>query len=734
MPVSFDDRAKLFHLSTRNTSYVFYVDNSLRLFHLYYGAALRDAFPLTGQQPDFWPASFSPVVNGEELSRSPDYRLQELAGFNQGDFRPAGVVLQTANGAVAADLHYFGHRVIPGKPRLEGLPSAFAAEGEAETVEITLRDKAAAVEVILAYTVFPACDVIVRSARAVNTGSAPVVLERLLSAQLDFDEADFDVVHLQGSWARERHPVRNRQIPGGQQLRSVRGATGHHQNPAVALCRPDTSEEAGDAWGLVLAYSGDYLVDVDTGQYGTTRVSAGINPETFSWTIEPGAAFTAPEVYLTFSACGLGRMSRNFHRFLRSHVISPRWAFKQRPILINNWEATYFDFNAQKIIDIARSGAELGIEMLVLDDGWFGKRDDDRSSLGDWVAYSRKIGDIGDLVRGVNHAGMKFGLWFEPEMVSPDSDLCRAHPDWVLQIPGRGRCLGRNQYVLDFSRDEVVDHVFKMIAKILHSADIVYMKWDFNRNLTEVFSPSLLPARQGKVRHRFVLGVYRLYRMLLAEFPDLLIEGCSGGGGRFDAGILAYSPQIWCSDDTDAMERLAIQTGTSLFYPPSSMGAHVSVCPNHMTGRTVPFATRGYVALAGTFGYELDLTKMSPEDRATAKEQIALYHRWHDLVECGDYYRLLPERLEDVEKARLVAWSFVAPDRRRATVTFVCRSQLVHAPDPKVFLRGLDPERLYKVNYGKFAYELVGGLLMSAGLRVRDCNRDGAAAFITLES
>lgn len=704
-------QSKLFVLSTEHTSYAFLVDPNGFLAHLHYGARIEASDPLAaymrlGGRPSFQPNPPKAIATGF-LSR--DTLAQEFSGFNTGDFRPTALTVRWSDGSMAADLRYVSHSVTAGAPEIPDLPAAFAGKAaDVETLDVVLQDAARGARVHLLYTVFPACDVIARSVIVENTTDAPITLENLASLQLDLPSADFDLLQLPGAWARERHAERLPLGHGVRALRSVRGATGHSMNNAFALLSQEANETAGEAYGVVFAYSGNFQVTLDGSPFGTTRALVGISPETFSWSLQPGDSFHAPQAYLVYSDAGVGTMSRRLHDFFRGHVLDPRWALRGRPALVNNWEATYFSFNTEKLLAIAQSAASLGIEMLVLDDGWFGHRNDDHSSLGDWFEFAEKIGDMADLVREVHALGLKFGLWFEPEMISEDSELYRAHPDWVLHIPGRGKSLGRDQMVLDFSRTEVVDSIADTIVRLLRRAKVDYLKYDMNRNHTEFFSAALPAERQGEVEHRFTQGVYRLHRRLLEGVPGLLIEGCSGGGGRFDAGMLRYTPQIWCSDDSDAIERLRIQSGTSLFYPCSAMGAHVSACPNHQVGRTTPFETRATVALEGTFGYELDLTKLSDADKALVPKQIADFHRFSPLVLCGDHYRLTP-----AWKTNLVdAWMFVSKDLSRATLSVVRRAAIPNGSDLRLRLQGLDPKARYEIGDEIWT----GATLMAAGL------------------
>ena len=716
--IQFFPETRVFRLDTRTTSYALLADPNGFLLHLHYGPRVSDGDALATLARREWRSSFQPQPAGVSGPFSRDTAPQELSGANTGDFRVPGLAIRWDDGSIAADLRYVSHEIRPGAPDMGDLPGAFAgADSGVETLDILARDAARGGDVHLLYTVFPETDVIARTVRVENTTDAPFTVERIASAQLDLRRDDLHLLQLPGAWARERHAERLPVGHGIRTLRSTRGATGHSMNNAFALLSADATETHGEAWGLVLCYSGNFEADMEGDPFGGLRAVTGIAPETFSWTLAPGESFQAPQAFLAYSAEGVGGMSRHFHDFLRGHVIDPRWAMRTRPALINNWEATYFNFTAEKLLDIARDAAALGIEMLVLDDGWFGHRTDDRSSLGDWYEFAEKVGDMADLVRGVHDLGLKFGLWFEPEMISENSDLYRAHPDWALSIPGRGRSLGRSQMVLDFSRPEVVEGVADTISRLLRRAGVDYMKYDMNRNHTEAYAGALPPERQGEAEHRFILGVYRLHRLLLERCPGLLIEGCSGGGGRFDAGMLRYTPQIWCSDDSDAVERTRIQAGTSLFYPCSAMGAHVSACPNHQVGRITPFETRATVALAGTFGYELDVTKLSPEDHALVPKQIADFHRFNPIVVQGDHYRLSDAWSDNA----VDAWMFLAKDGSRGVLSAVRRRALPNGNDVVLRLRGLDSTARYEVgDLGEWS----GDTLMGAGIALSIPNRD----------
>lgn len=591
-------------------------------------------------------------------------------------------------------LSYVSHRIYDGKEELAGLPATFGTADTCRTLELTCEDKALGLQVILSYSIFADNDAIARSVRVVNGGKEAFYLTKVLSACIDMDNEEYEMITLPGSWARERIIQTRPVLKGKQGVSSVRGESSHQEHPFMAWKRKTTTEEAGDIYAMNFVYSGNFMAQIEGDQFGSMRALMGIHPQDFCWKLEPGDAFQAPEVICVYSAEGIGGMSRTFHDLYRRHLIRGEYKDKKRPILINNWEATYFDFDTDKLLSIAREASALGIEMLVMDDGWFGCRNDDNSSLGDWQVNEAKLkGGLKYLVDEVNKLGMKFGIWLEPEMVSPDSNLYREHPDWAFAIPGRTGSLSRNQYVLDLTRQEVRDCVYDMIASVLRSANIEYVKWDMNRQLSDMGSCGLPADRQGELFHRQVLAVYELQDRLTREFPHLLLENCSGGGARFDPGMLYYSPQIWCSDDTDAVERLSIQAGTAMVYPLSTMGAHVADCPNHTVGRNTPFETRGYVALAGTFGYELDVTKIPEEDRAMIPAQTAMYHKYNDLVCEGDYYRIA----HYAENHYYDCYEVVAKDKSEALVTYV---QVLNRPSHhsrRIRIPGLDLTAVYVI-------------------------------------
>ncbi len=724
MPIIFDSEKRIFKLDTPSSSYVFRITPAGYLIHLYYGAFVPD-IDLDYLRNGLHNASFSAnVAEPEEKGLTLDTAHLEYPTNGISDFRISALQISGENGNAATDIRYKSHRIFAGKPKLEGLPATYAnSDDEADTLEVVCEDSLTKAEITLVYSVFTKLDVITRSVRAENKGEAAFDIERIFSTAVDLDGYDFEMLHLQGRWAKERTLVKRHLEHGLQGIQSKRGSSSHNNNPFIALARDGYTEESGEVYGFSFVYSGNFKADVEVDCMDSTRVIMGINPSDFKWRLEPGETFTSPEAVMVFSDGGVGKMSRTFHKLYRYNLCRGEWKTKKRPIIVNNWEGTYFNFDDDKLAAIAKDAADLGIEMLVMDDGWFGVRNNDDSSLGDWVVNESKLkGGIKSLVDRVNALGLKFGIWFEPEMISPDSDLYRAHPDWCLHVDGRERSIGRRQYVLDMSRKDVRDNIFDQMHAVLSSANIEYVKWDFNRNLTEVGSALLPPERQGETAHRYMLGVYELLERLLTAFPKLLLEGCSGGGGRFDAGMLYYSPQIWTSDDTDALERLEIQYGTSVVYPPSSMSAHVSASPNHQTGRASSFKTRGDVAMAGAFGYELDLTKLTEEERGLVRKQVADYHKYYDVIQNGDYYRLI-NPTEDVKNiTSAAAWESVSADKREVLFTYVvmrthvCVSRFVR-------LKGLDPDLVYIDEASGRRYS--GALLMNAGLNLTSNWKDG---------
>lgn len=713
MAIIMNQAEQVFTLQTKRTTYQMKAGDYGILLHLYYGARVEDCtmdYLLHRKDVGF---SGNPYEAGEDRTFSLDTLPQEFPSYGVGDYRNNCVGVCQADGTRAADFRYVSWEIREGDHKIPGLPCLFDEDETAETLVIFLEDAASSLKLELYYVVFADRDVIARSARITNGGKEAVRLEKMMSACLELPNGSWEAIHFHGRHAMERRLERLPLMHGTMEVGSRRGTSSHQHNPGVILCSPDATEEHGGCYGLSLIYSGSFSMEIEMDQMDSVRAVCGINPEFFEYRLEPGEAFDTPQLMMTYSGSGLGRMSANFHSIIRHNLCRGKYKFARRPVLINNWEATYFDFNEEKILSIARQASELGIEMLVLDDGWFGSRDSDNAGLGDWFVNTDKLkGGLTDLVTGINGLGMKFGIWIEPEIVNEDSRLYREHPDWALTIPGRKPCRSRNQLVLDMSRSEVRDYVFDSIAAVLKSANVEYVKWDMNRSICDVYSAVLPKERQGEVYHRYVLGIYDLMERFTSSFPNILFEGCSGGGGRFDPAILYYSPQIWCSDDTDGIERLEIQYGTSFFYPISAVGSHVSAIPNHQTGRRTPLATRGVVAMAGSFGYEMDLNLLTEDEKEAVKAQVEDYKKYYDLIHNGDYYRLTSPQGD----SGFTAWQFVSGDKTRTLLNLVITHVRANAPDLWFKLRGLDPEKRYRLEENGRIYS--GSALMNAGISI----------------
>ena len=691
MGIYYNQEERVFRLDTPGSTYLIsIVDEEGFLCHTYYGRRIPDdnmgyLLRLPAGGVDF-------RNNGRQADLMGCLPV-EYPGHGLGDFRESCLQAETPEGYRSCGLTYLSHKIYSGKPALPGLPATYGGEGDCATLELRCHDRYLDLEVSLLYTAFEKLDVICRSARIENRGGKPVTLTAALSACLDMDNKDFDLITLHGSWAYERMVSRRPVAWGRQGAGSLQGISSAEEHPFLALAEHTATQDQGQVYAMHLVYSGNFLAQVEMSQQEQLRAVIGIHPRDFAWRLAPGESFQTPEAVLAYSCTGLDGMTHALHDLYRSHLTRGPWKDKPRPSLVNNWEATYFKFDTEKLLDIARTAAGRGIEMLVLDDGWFGCRDTDTNSLGDWVVNEKKLpGGLKYLADEVNKLGMKFGLWVEPEMVCPDSNLFRAHPDYALQIPGRPPMLSRTQLVLDLSRKEVRDCIYDQLRKVLSSANIEYVKWDMNRPLTDVASFCLEGERQGELFHRYVLGVYELQERMLTDFPHLLLENCASGGGRFDPGMLYYSPQIWTSDNTDAVDRLRIQEGTALIYPLSSMGAHVAACPSHTNGRVTPFATRGLVSLPGCFGYELDLTKLTEEELDMIPGQLENYRKYGPVFHGGDYYRLASYG----ENGEYDALMSVSKDKRTAVLDYVHVMSRQRRRSVLLPLRGLDEETLYR--------------------------------------
>ncbi len=713
MAIRIDKENKIFYLETPNTSYIIGIYKDKYPLHMYYGKKIKTMPRIENMMRIGWRGFFGrEEIDGELIC--PEFLPQEYPTYGAPDLRNPAFHAIYPDGSCIGDFRYDGYMVEQGKPKLSGLPATYVEhEDEADTLYIYLKDSVTGVRIALCYTAFNTVDAIARSVRIENGGNAEVDVRSALSMSVDIEGADFEFMHLDGSWARERHVVKTALTTGNFGIDSKRGASGHAQNPFVALLGKDANEMQGEVYGFNLVYSGNFTAQVYVDEMDYSRVQLGINPFNFSWKLAPGESFQTPECVMVYSDAGIGKMSRTFHSLYRTRLVRGKYRDIERPVLLNNWEATYFDFTEAQILEIAKKAKSVGVELMVLDDGWFGARNNSKCGLGDWFVNTQKLPDgIVGLAKKIEAMGMKFGLWFEPEMISPDSDLYRAHPDWCIHVPGRGRSVARNQCVLDLTRAQVRDYVLSFMRKHLTEAAISYVKWDMNRNITEPYSVSLAPEKQGEFSHRYMLAVYEILEKLTTEFPDVLFEGCSGGGGRFDAGMLHYFPQYWTSDDSDAIERLYIQHGTSMVYPFSTMGAHVSAVPNHQVGRVTPIETRGDVALPGQFGFELDLNKLTDEEIESVKAQIVRYKKLGAILHQGDLYRLASPFEE-----RHCAWAFESEDKNTIVLIQCTVTGRPHSNTYRLKLPMAQTDAVYTADDGTVYH---GDYLANCGLQFVD--------------
>ncbi len=717
MSISVNKEQNIFCVSTKNTSYIMGVLNGQYLLHMYYGSKMEDldCKYLMRFEDDTPHAGWIFRSNRQWVFERASF---EYPAYGTGDYRETCLKVRDEGGHRVCELSYDSYRIYKGKPSLHGMPAIFA--DNAETLEITLKDDLLGLKVLLRYSVLEDSDAIIRSAVAVNEGGQKLYLERMLSACLDLDNNEYELSTLSGAGGRERNIATRKITPGQHVVGSFNGESSHEHNPFMMLTNTYTTQKQGDVYAMNLIYSGNFAAKTELNYQDSVRMTLGIHEEGFEWVLEPGKEFETPEAVLVYSEHGIGTMTRTFHDLYRNHLIRSKYLHKQRPILINSWEAAYFDFDDEKLVSIAKEAKKLGIEMLVMDDGWFGHRDNDKTSLGDWFIYEDKIKcGLKNLVDQVNAEGMKFGIWFEPEMISEQSELYKAHPDWAVQVPGRKITTKRTQYVLDFTRQDILDYIYEQVASILRSANIEYVKWDMNRTLTDIGSARLDAEHMGEFFHRYVLGVYQLQERLIQEFPDLLFENCSAGGGRFDAGMLYYSPQIWASDDMDPVERLLIQEGTSLVYPLSTMGAHVCALPSSCIGRkNISMETRAYVAMMGTFGYEVDVRKLTEEEKEKAIVLNQEYHKYSDINREGDYYRIASYRQNHIYDC----WEVVSKDKSEALVTYVQVSYRTDCKSNRIILDGLEPNAKYRLEGTEQVYS--SELLMKAGYLIEPLHGD----------
>ncbi|EKQ56494.1 MULTISPECIES: alpha-galactosidase [unclassified Clostridium] len=710
MGIKFNESTREFHLYNNNMSYIIRViDGIEQIENVYYGKRLRhrESFKHIMER------ELRPSCNmfeGNHTS-SLEHIKQDYPSYGTTDYRYPAHTIVSRNGSRISNYRYVEYKIYDGKNKLKGLPATYVEEAsEAQTLEITLFDEVLNSKLILTYTIYEEFDAICRNTKITNEGSEAFFIDNAMSSSVDLVDSDFEMIHTSGAWARECHLKKRELTEGIQSIHSLRGASSHVHNPFMILKRPDATEHTGEVYGLSLVYSGNFLGQVEVDPYGVARVMMGINPYEFKWKLDSEEEFQTPECVMVYTDNGLNAMSQTYHKLYRTRLARGKWRDKERPILVNNWEATYFDFDEEKILSIVRAAKDLGIELFVLDDGWFGRRNDDTSSLGDWFENKEKLPNgIAGLSEKVEEIGLKFGLWFEPEMVCKDTKLFKEHPEWAIQTPSRNMSHGRNQFILDFTRDEVVEHVFGLMDNIIGNSKISYIKWDMNRYITEPYSLSLDEERQGEVFHRYILGVYKLAEKIISKYPDLLIESCAGGGARFDPGMLYYAPQTWASDDTDAIERLKIQYGTSMIYPLSAIGSHVSAVPNHQVGRLTPLSTRANVAYFGTFGYEFNVNTMSDEEKEIVKEQVKFFKKNKSLVQKGNFYRML-----NPFESNETSWMVVSEDKSQAIVGYY---QALCRPNEKynrVKLQGLNPNKLYEIEGREGNY--YGVELMNLGI------------------
>ena len=718
MAITFNETTRIFTLTTAHTTYQMQADAQGYLLHLYYGARTAGEMDYLLNYGDRG-FSGNPNSAGNDRTYSLDALPQEYPSLGTGDFRNYALNIENADGSQCCNPVYITHEIAAGKYTLKGLPFVRAEENEAETLKIILEDPVTKVELHLLYGVLEKEDIITRSVIIKNAGKAPVTVKKAQSACLDFLHGDYDLIKFHGRHAMERNMERMPVSHESTRIGSRRGTSSHQYNPGVILVGKNTNEDSGSCYGMLFVYSGNFLVEAEKDQYDQTRIQMGLTDELFAYPLEAGAEFTAPEVILSYTNKGLSRLSQQYHHCIMNHICQGKYVHANRPVLINSWEAAYFDFTGDTIVELAKEAKALGIDMVVMDDGWFGKRNDDNSSLGDWYVNEEKLGGtLTKLIERVNAEGVKFGIWIEPEMVSEDSDLYREHPDWAITIPGRKPVRSRNQLVLDFSRKEVRDEIFKRICAVLDQGNVEYIKWDMNRSLADIYAPN--------VTYDYVLGVYDFLEKLTNRYPDILIEGCSGGGGRFDAGMLYYTPQIWCSDNTDAINRTRIQYGTSFFYPVAAMGSHVSAVPNHQTGRVTSMHTRGVAAMSGTFGYELNPALLNAEEKAEIRAQLAQYREYQELIREGDYYRL-----SNPFQDNFAAWMVVSDDRSKALVSVIRLTAEANPPAAYVTLKGMEEDAFYREKTTGKVYP--GAALMEAGILLPAAVSEYEAYQIALE-
>ncbi len=706
--INYNEKNKTFTLDNNEITYIIRIDEKAHLNHLYFGKkiCLADNVEelLYGHLED-------KLFGGDRLLNT--YVNKEYGSYGTGDYRSPAFIIKQENGSKISNFCYHSHKVYKGKKSLHPMPSSYVEdESEATTLEILLYDEVSETELRLFYTIFAKHNIIARHCEFTQKGNSPIYIEKAMSLQLDLADMEYEFITFSGSWGREKE-IRSRKLNWGtQSVSSTKGVSSAEHNPSFILKREHCNEDSGVAYGFAFVYSGNFLCEVDVSTYDQSRINIGIHPQNFTWKLEKGETFTTPEAVMAYTYKGLNKMSQDFHKLFRERLCRGKFRDKARPILLNNWEATEMTFDEDKIMSIAKKAKEAGVELFVLDDGWFGKRNDEVHGLGDWFPNLEKLpSGISGLSRKVTDLGMKFGLWFEPEMANMASELYEKHPDYIFRTKDRHSHSFRYQYVLDFSRKEVVDYIYKQMHKVISESEISYIKWDMNRYFTEVYNIELEADRQGEVMHRYILGVYSLYDRLTKEFPEILFESCSSGGARFDAGILYYAPQTWSSDNTDANDRVEIQYSNSFFYPISSHGAHVSAVPNNQTNRITDIETRANISYFGAFGYELDLNEISEEEFEIVKKQIEFYKKNREVFQFGNYYRLLSPY-----ENNNAGFMSVAKDGSKAFALFYERLAKPNRAPKRLKLRGLDKDSVYEVSILGISKIYYGSYLMNVGI------------------
>ncbi|MCR5217072.1 alpha-galactosidase [Treponema sp.] len=698
-----------FILNTENTTYAFRLLPSGHLEHMYYGRRI------TIKNPDAITEkhAFVPANSTQYSSEYDHFCLEDLclefSSYGKGDIWEPSIELVNSDGVSTCDFIFEKAEVLDTKDEYKTLPGSYDEKGKYEHLCITLMERFYKHKVELHYYVYTECDVICRSTKFINGSKDGLLLKRLMSCQLDFADKDFTFTSFHGAWAREMQRSDALLTQGKFVNSTIAGVSSNRANPFVMLSRPGASEDYGEVYAMNLIYSSNHYEAAEVTAYGKTRFVNGINPATFSYFVEGGQEFEAPEAVMTYSHQGFNAMSQNMHHFVKEHIVRGEWKNKVRPVLLNSWEAAYFDINERKLVNLAKAGKDAGIELFVMDDGWFGQRNDDHRSLGDWIVNKKKLPNgIEGLCKKINSLGLDFGIWVEPEMVNVDSDLYRAHPDWAVEIPGHEHTEGRNQRILDLTQPIVQDYLIEAMSAVFGSANIAYVKWDMNRIFSDYYSQKLDAKNQGEVAHRYVCGLYRCMKELVKRFPHILFEGCSAGGNRFDLGILSFFPQIWASDDTDAVCRAEIQNGYSYGYPMNTVSAHVSACPNHQTLRTTPLETRFNVAAFGICGYECNLAEMKKDDLAAVKAQIELYKKWREVLQTGNFYRS-----RNFLTSNMTEWICVSKDKTKAVGMMMQKLVRPNTRYECFKAHGLNPDAEYHFySYGmKFSIKNFGSLV-----------------------